>query len=192
MAVRDLNADLDETIDRARQQTDQLHEYSHTFEVLGYGILQPKAVKDEYLALVPPDHDEAVEMLEKQSREVADQWRETHDTVERELLYLFPQYESAVHGLLTGETSEDELREDFGVEPGLEEYRHRVEDVIQINGDYRVLQHRIEDLSHSLEKEGYPSPREIRVEEDRWYSHHLERVEQLEFQEASELEAEDR
>ncbi len=191
MAVSNIDADLNETIDRARQQTDQLNEYNHSFEVLGYGVLDRERLGDEYRALVPPEEADAVEMLEKQSREVAEQWIETHETVERELLYLFPEYETSVHEMIVGETDPEKIRESFGVEPDMNTYRDNVEQVLQINNDYRILEHRIEDLSRSLEREDYPSPREIRMEQDRWYSNHRERLEQLEFVQASQLEADE-
>jgi uncharacterized protein YifE (UPF0438 family) len=179
MAISSHNADLPETIDRARAETDELQQYNHTFQVLGYGVVDPDRLEDEYQLLVPQDEDHAVEMLEKQSEDVAEQWIDTHETVERELLYLFPKYENAFQEAVTGERRPESLEEEFNISPGMDTYHDTVGKVLQINHDYRVAEHMIEELSRSLESKGYRSPREIRIEEDRWYGNNIERVEQL-------------
>lgn len=189
MAVSSHDVDLSETISRAREQTDELHRYNHRFQVLGYGIVEPDKLKDDYGSLVPQSYDNAVEMLENQSEEVADQWIDTHETVERELLYLFPKYETAFQETVMGERQDQELEELFNIDADIETYNQTVEKVLQINNDYKVIEHMIEDLSRSLESEDYTSPREIRLEKDRWYSHHIERLDQLDIVPASELQS---
>lgn len=179
MAISSHNADLPETIERAREQTDVLQQYNHTFQVLGYGVVDPDRLEDEYQLLVPQEEDHAVELLEEQSEDVAEQWIDTHETVERELLYLFSKYENAFQEAVTGVGRPERVEEEFSISPDMDTYHDTVGQVLQINHDYRVVEHMIEDLSRSLESQGYRSPREIRIEEDRWYGNNIERVEQL-------------
>lgn len=182
MAISSHNADLPETIDRARQQTDELQRYNHTFQVLGYGVIDPEKLEDEYQALVSPREDHAGELLEEQGEKVAEQWIDTHETVERELLYLFPKYETAFQETVTGERTPGEIEDEFNISPDIDTYHDTVGQVLQINHDYKVVEQMIEELSRSIESEGYRSPREIRIEEDRWYSNHIERLEQLDLE----------
>lgn len=179
MAISSHKADLPETIDRAREQTDELQRYNHTFQVLGYGVVDRERLDEEYQALVPQEDERAVKALEQQSKDVADQWIDTHETVERELLYLFPKYETAFQETVTGEKSPKQLEDEFSISSDIDTYHDTVGQVIQINHDYRVVEHMIDELSNSLESEGYRSPREIRIEEDRWYGNNIERLEQL-------------
>lgn len=188
MAISSHNADLPETIDRARQQTDELQRYNHTFQVLGYGVIDPEKLEDEYQALVSPREDHAEELLEEQGEEVAEQWIDTHETVERELLYLFPKYETAFQETVTGERTPGEIEDEFNISPDIDTYHDTVGQVLQINHDYKVVEQMIEELSRSIESEGYRSPREIRIEEDRWYSNHIERLEQLDLEPNIEIE----
>lgn len=187
MAAESHNPDLPEVIDRARDQTDELQEYNHTLQVLGYGVIDPNRLKDEYQKLVPKDKEQAVEMLENQSSDVADHWIDTHETVERELLYFFPKYETGFHEVVMGNKQAHELEDAFGIPADIQSYHDAVGSVLQIHHDYRILEQMIENVSYSMEDEGYTSPREIRIEEDRWYSDHLERLEELEIMKASEI-----